>query len=86
MIEAAYCGAPIIISDIPGQSSLDIPHLFKFKSEDVTGLQNELMTVMALTDGEREEITSREKEYVQKAYNIDRWANQILKVYEQILN
>lgn len=86
VIEAAYCGAPIIISDIPGQSTLNIPHLFKFKSEDVAGLQNELMTVMSLTDTEREEITSREKEYVQKTYNLDRWANQILQVYEQFLN
>lgn len=86
VIEAAYCGAPIIISDIPGQSSLNIPHLFKFESEDVAGLQNALITVMSLTDNEREEITSCEKEYVQKAYNLDRWANQILQVYEQFLD
>src|SRR5437879_9500126 len=39
LVEAAYCGRPIITSDIPGPQSLNIPHTYKFTSENVAELE-----------------------------------------------
>lgn len=84
LVESAYCERPIITSDIPGPGSLNIPHTYKFKSEDVTELQNAMMSLISLTDAQRRRITSDQKEYVIQNFDLDKWADQITKVYKSL--
>jgi glycosyltransferase involved in cell wall biosynthesis len=86
LVESAYCERPIITSDIPGPQSLNIPHTRKFTSENINELQNEMRFLMSLSDDERKKITTDQKAYVQKAFDLDTWAGQISDIYKRIGN
>ena len=84
LVEAAYCGRPIISSDIPGPQSLNIPHTYMFTSEDINGLKNAMVSLITLTDAQKQQIVSDQKEYVVKNFDLDTWANQITNVYKNL--
>jgi glycosyltransferase involved in cell wall biosynthesis len=84
LVEAAYCERPIITSDIPGPQSLNIPHTYMFDSEDITGLQNAMLSLISLTNDKKTEITTDQKAYVEKAFDLDQWANQISGIYKSL--
>jgi glycosyltransferase involved in cell wall biosynthesis len=84
LVEAAYCERPIISSDIPGPQSLNIPHTYMFISEDINGLQNAMISLISLTDAQKQQIVSEQKEYVMKNFDLDTWANQITNVYRNL--
>ncbi|MDB5023544.1 MAG: putative glycosyltransferase EpsJ, partial [Mucilaginibacter sp.] len=84
LVEAAYCQRPIITSDIPGPGSLDIPHTYKFASENVAELENAMISLISLTDGQQKQITAEQKSYVEKTFDLDSWANQISDIYKNL--
>lgn len=84
LVESAYCERPIITSDIPGPGSLNIPHTYKFLSEDIGELQNAMISLISLTDDQRSRIATEQREYVTKNFDLDKWANQITKVYKTL--
>jgi glycosyltransferase involved in cell wall biosynthesis len=84
LVESAYCERPIITSDIPGPRSLNIPHTYKFTSENVAELQKVMLSAISLTANRKKKITSDQKAYVKKAYNLDLWANQISGLYKKL--
>ncbi len=84
LVEAAYCERPIISSDIPGPQSLNIPHTYMFPSADVPQLQNAMMKLISLTNDEKEQITTAQKAYVVKAFDLNMWATQILQKYKKL--
>lgn len=84
LVEAAYCGRPIISSDIPGQGELNIPHTYKFTSENVTELKEAMIALMSLTDTQKSLIVAEQKEYVVKNFDLETWADQITRVYRSL--
>lgn len=84
LVESAYCERPIISSNIPGQGSLNIPHTFKFASENIDELKEAMIGLMTLTDAEKAEIVTEQKEYVIKNFDLDTWAEQITHVYKNL--
>jgi glycosyltransferase involved in cell wall biosynthesis len=84
LVEAAYCERPIISSDIPGQGELNIPHTYKFTSENVTELKQAMLELMSLTDGQKKQIAAEQKEYVIKNFDLETWADQITGVYKNL--
>ncbi len=84
LVESAYCERPIISSDIPGQGSLNIPHTYKFTSEDFAELKDAMIALMSLTEAQRSQIVAEQKEYVIKNFDLDTWAEQITDAYRSL--
>ena len=84
LVESAYCGRPIITSDIPGPRSLNIPHTYKFKSENISELEAAMKALIALTDDQKKKITIDQRKYVVQNFDLDTWANQITKAYKNL--
>jgi glycosyltransferase involved in cell wall biosynthesis len=84
LVEAAYCGRPIITSDIPGPSSLNIPHTYKFPSENIAELQNAMVSVISLTADQKKKIVADQRAYVKKNFDLNIWANQISVLYNNL--
>jgi len=84
LVESAYCERPIISSNIPGQGSLNIPHTYKFASENIDELKEAMIGLMALTDAQKSRIVTEQKEYVIKNFDLDTWAEQITHVYRNL--
>jgi glycosyltransferase involved in cell wall biosynthesis len=84
LVEAVYCGCPIITSNIPGPNSLGIPYTYTFESEDVAGLQKQMEAVMALSDAETKNITAEQKAHAVKTFGIDVWAEKIFATYKNL--
>jgi glycosyltransferase involved in cell wall biosynthesis len=84
LVEAAYCERPIITSNIPGPQSLNIPHTYMFESEDVAGLQDAMLSLISLSSDKKKQITIDQKTYVEKAFDLDVWANQISGIYKNL--
>jgi glycosyltransferase involved in cell wall biosynthesis len=84
LVESAYCERPIISSNIPGQGSLNIPHTYKFASENIDELKNAMIGLMTLSEAEQSRIVTEQKEYVIKNFDLDTWAEQITDVYRNL--
>ena len=84
LVEAAYCERPIITSNIPGPQSLNIPHTYLFESEDVSGLQNAMLSLLSLSSDKKKQITIDQKAYVEKAFDLDVWAQHISGIYKNL--
>ena len=84
LVEAAYCERPIISSDIPGQGELNIPHTYKFTSENVAELKDAMIAIISLTDSQKSQIISEQREYVIKNFDLETWAEQITGVYRNL--
>jgi glycosyltransferase involved in cell wall biosynthesis len=84
LVEAAYCERPIITSDIPGPGFMNIPHTYKFPSESVSGLENAMISAISLTSAQRRKITTVQKAFVQKNFDLDIWAGQICRLYRTL--
>jgi glycosyltransferase involved in cell wall biosynthesis len=84
LVEAAYCERPIISSDIPGQGSLNIPHTYKFTSENIVELKDAMIALMSLTETQKNWIVAEQKEYVIKNFDLETWAEQITDVYRSL--
>jgi glycosyltransferase involved in cell wall biosynthesis len=82
LVEAAYCGIPLIASKIPHQDYLYIPTMFQFKSEDVSELKGQILMVLSLQDEKRKEIGKEEKDFVLKSFNLDKWTDEIFSIYQ----
>jgi len=79
-IEAAYCNCMLICSNIPG-NPLDIPEMPIYEVEDVQTLKVKIEEILSLSETVRAEIKMKQREFVQKQYNVDDWAEEIIKCY-----
>jgi len=84
LVEAAYCERPIISSNIPGPQTLNIPHTYLFESEDVAGLQDAMLSLISLDRDKKKQITTDQKAYVEKAFDLNLWAQQIKGIYQDL--
>jgi len=85
MLESIYCGTPVIRSDYPGMNR-GLPFDMVVSISDVTALQKSIISVLSMTDVEKQAILSEQKEYIVKRWNIDIWSDKILKMYLQHIN
>lgn len=76
-IEAIYCGAQVIQSNIP-QNRLDIPGTLVFESENVEQLTARLMEFSM----DSRHDSALQRDYVLERYSIDKWAGRILEVFD----
>jgi len=82
MIEAIYCGVPVIASDIPSLKRATTPSCVKFFE---SGEPESLAAVMCETMGKSSKIkeeTLKQKKYVLEKYSIDAWLNKIIGEYK----
>ncbi len=79
VVEAAYCGAKIVASKIPAQDKLKVPESFWFTSEDVDDFASKIEAAINHTDGLSKED---KREYLKKEYDLRKWAEQIVNIYE----
>jgi glycosyltransferase involved in cell wall biosynthesis len=80
VLEAAYCNCMIVVSTIGGNPQ-DIPYSGKFESEKPDKLKEAVIEMLEKNPEEREVINRAQKEYVLKTYDINKWANDIIKIY-----
>jgi glycosyltransferase involved in cell wall biosynthesis len=82
LAEAAYCEIPLIASKIPNEDYLYIPTFFEFKSGDVSGLKQQILTVLSLNKERKIEIGKVQREYVINTFDLNKWAEQIFTIYK----
>jgi len=63
---------------------LHIPHTYKFESENVAELQDAMISLIALTEAQKEKIVSDQKDYVVKNFDLDQWARKISSIYKDL--
>lgn len=80
VIEAAYCQSLLIVSNIPGNPQ-DIPHILKYEVEDIASLKLLIREALNKTTEETRSIKIDQKEYVMKAYNLEQWSEEMMKLY-----
>lgn len=79
--EAAYLGAKLVFSDIPGQAhAIDIPNAVCFESENIESLQDQIRVVID------KEKSNTAQEYVLRRYNLSKWSESIIDIYADFLN
>ncbi len=86
LVEAAYCGTPIIASRILAQKDLNIPFTFEFEVEDVEDLKEKILKSISLTAEEKENFARIQKEYVVNNFKLNTWSKGIFENYETISN
>lgn len=79
-IEAAYCDCDVICSNIQG-NPLDIPNIGIYDTENVEQLVEKIKTVFEKNKEKRREYKKIQRQYVLDAYDIDKWAEKIIKCY-----
>lgn len=79
-IEAAYCFCGVVCSRIGG-NPLDIPEIGIYDTEDVGALTCSLQQQLALTSDEKEKRNAKQKAYVLLHYNVENWAERVIKTY-----
>lgn len=79
-VEAAYCGTPQILSDIPVHHQGGIPQTLFFTSEDPSAM------FRALQEAEKTDYdTSGIRDYVKREYSLERWIDEITSVYRSLI-
>ncbi|MCX6218958.1 glycosyltransferase family 4 protein [Spirosoma sp.] len=81
LIEAAYCQVPIIASDIPGHTSLNIPYITHFLPQDASSLKRALIEVLSMNEDMKQRQAIARKEFVSKEFDLAEWSDRILATY-----
>ena len=81
VIEAAYSGCRLIISDIPGlEHAQDIPGTFVFKTCQPDSLKKSILECC------NDKSVYDNKQMVLSKYSIDKWSYRIVDLYKKLLN
>lgn len=79
-IEAAYCQCDVICSDIPGNPT-DIPTIGLYSVEDVDELATLIKSRLDIANAEKSQFKQQQRDYVYSHYNVEDWAEEIIKTY-----
>ncbi|MBW8037410.1 glycosyltransferase [Lactobacillus helveticus] len=81
-VEAAYCGAQVIASNVPGQNTLKkIPYIIWIQPENGSSLIVAIKSVLSKSQIQLEKEAQANKEYIMKHYSLNSWTKKIYKVY-----
>ena len=85
ILESSYSDCQVVVSDIPGPDGMkDIPGILWVESEDVEGLKKAILTAYAnKQQGIVSDINAMQKKYVVENYNVSRWVEQNMEVYNR---
>jgi len=83
LVEAKYCGVLTVTSNIPGPVMTDSE--FIFESENYLDLAEKLECALHISEDERNNIIRRQQKFVVEEFNIDRWSDEIIKIYLEVL-
>lgn len=79
-IEAAYCECDVICSNIQG-NPLDITKIGIYDTENIEQLVEQIKVVFEKNKEKRSEDKKIQRQYVLDSYDIDKWAERIIKCY-----
>lgn len=82
-VEAAYCGCPVIASDISGQNGIKIPDIIWCKTENSSDLAEKIDSYLCMAEEEKYRLSSRMKASAAKYYDLNRWTEQMITYYEK---
>ena len=72
VLEAAWCGLPLVLSDIPPHRELHLPHAHLFPADDRQALFDALGDALSDTD------TGDNRAYVAQHFSLERWTQTVL--------
>lgn len=85
VVEAAYCDTQVIASDIPGQNSIKcVPGIRWVRTEQVDELAEALDDCCRLRMEKPEKYEEQKMEqraYIRENFSVEKWCEEILKVY-----
>lgn len=82
VVEASYLRLPVVLSDIPAHSSLDLPCGYYFQSENVGQLKAQL--ICALSGAADAAAFEAQSEQIKKDYQLSVWADRIMNIYTKL--
>ncbi|MFA7637495.1 MAG: glycosyltransferase family 4 protein [Monoglobales bacterium] len=82
LIEAKYCGVLTVASDIPG--NVRESDELMFESENVSSLVDKLEYAFDIGDDYKSNILSRQKDFAIREFGLDRWIDDIIKIYSDV--
>lgn len=83
VVEAAYSGDQVIISNIPGQNILaKIPGVKVIQPENTEQLEKKINEAYAYKDKNRDNNETRK--YIDGHFSLSHWANSILRIYDSL--
>lgn len=74
-IEAVYCGAQVIQTDILG-NRLDVPETLVYEVGNVAQLEDRIIQLYEAIQNPTPAVKERQKKYVLEKYGIDTWVSQ----------
>ena len=82
--EASYSECQVLASDVPGQNTMmDIPGIYWVDLKDSESLKKAIAEAFIKKETNKiGEIKEEQKEYVFKNYNIDKWVDANIKLYD----
>lgn len=82
VVEAAYSGNQVIVSDIPGQNVLaNIPGIQMIQSENINQLRAKITEAFTHRYDNRGKINQTARKYITDHFSLEHWTNKILKIY-----
>jgi len=85
MLESIYCDTLTIRSDIPS-TDRELPNDFVVPVNNSNALRQCIESVLSLSENEKKEIISKQKNYIMQKWNIDIWSNNIINMYQNLLD
>lgn len=83
VVEAAYSGDQVIISDVSGQNVLSkIPGVKMIQSENIQQLRSTIINAYENRKGNRKKANAAAHEYIDSHYSLEHWTCNILKIYD----
>ena len=80
MLEAIYCGTPVIRSDYPGMNR-KLPHDLVVPVNDILALRQNIISLLNQSELDKQNILAEQKKYIIQRWNIDVWSNNIMNMY-----
>jgi glycosyltransferase involved in cell wall biosynthesis len=84
VVEAAYSKCQVLASNVPGQNTMmDIPGIYWVDLKDSESLKKAIEEAIIKKETNKiDEIREEQKKYVVKNYNIDKWVDANIKLYD----
>ena len=86
VIEAAYCGLPLILSDIEANKSVGLPHAAFFKTQDSTAFYSALEDAAQINEKEQDARAQENKSFCLGHFGLDAWVVSVADILETTIN
>lgn len=82
VVEAAYSGNQVIISNVPGQNMLsEIPGVEEVQLENTKQLREKIIYAFEHSNDNRNKINNEACKYIADHFSLEKWSNSILEIY-----